>query len=505
MVKSSVLTPILSGVLAVSVAGSGAFIAIDQMKKSDKASESNNKAIVHEVKNTAVKHVEDKINAALDTAEQAIKGELDFAYDTNIEFEFGDAFTDELGTSVKPFTLKTKTAQKGGLSKASLTAEYGGERLATGDLIADNENGVVYLRCAELNEDYLCCSKADFENYYNQLLSSSGAGVNMMSASTLKAPKFNELKEVIDNIDYEALYDDFAGYVEAVKDALPEGKEKDNISGDINGYEYDYAVKTVEITGKVVQNVVAAVVDRAADDAFLKDYVSQMGVDANSYDKMIESLRNEYSKVSDEELVKSYVTFDVYYDNDNPTGFNIKLDNGGFIKLILMDEEDAVGIDFKFEESNAKVTVKGAFGTEDNIINGSLNASFAEKNKEIGSFDLTIEDLQEVGDNFSGKINLSVENEDREMFAGSIVSNSTEDTVDITIKASAEGKDLGTLKITGESTDASDFSLPSGKTYNPLNKDEMEAYMKNCDTEGFMNNIKSVIGEDVFKEIDRQF
>lgn len=71
MVKNKVLTPVLAGVLGLSIVGSGLGYYFVNKDSNDGKTEGGKAKLTQ---------VADNINNTLGTAEKAIKGELDFAY-----------------------------------------------------------------------------------------------------------------------------------------------------------------------------------------------------------------------------------------------------------------------------------------------------------------------------------------------------------------------------------------------------------------------------------------
>ena len=104
MVKNKVLTPVLAGVLGLSIVGSGlGYYFVN--KDSDDGKTEGGKA--------KLTQVADNVNNTLSTAEKAIKGELDFAYNATATVSFGEGFTEEAGVSLQPISVTTVTKQKG--------------------------------------------------------------------------------------------------------------------------------------------------------------------------------------------------------------------------------------------------------------------------------------------------------------------------------------------------------------------------------------------------------
>ena len=162
MLKKSFLTPVLSGVLAVTVAGSGVLYYFDK-KDGDQDEKSNAKSD----KRPTLSQVADNVSDTLDLAEQAIKGELDFAYTAKAELIFGDELTKEMGYDVKPFAVETSTKQKDKKTAADISLQYDSKNLVSLNTVYDNENETVYVKVPELSDAYLSATPDDLQALIN--------------------------------------------------------------------------------------------------------------------------------------------------------------------------------------------------------------------------------------------------------------------------------------------------------------------------------------------------
>ena len=378
MVKSSVLTPVLSGVLAVTVAGSGVLYVFDKKDK-DKEAETKSKA---SESNSTFNRVKEKMVATADKVEKAINGELDFAYSGKVELEFGPAFTKELGFEVKPLAVEAKTMQKSGLTGANIAATYGSDTLASLDLTIDNQNKVYYIKCPELNDAFLTGSSDEITNYLQEYASKSGVDLSKLNSLTAGLGNnalatgannmdANQIKDVLGDIDFEALTNDLEEYVKAIEDAVPDGTEKGNVSGDIKGYAYDYTVKTIDVTGQVILDIVNAVADKAAGDQLLKDYAAQGGVSAEDYDKMINQLKESLSKTTGTDNDKTLFTIDLYSLDGEEKGFALDMGQTGVIKMVAIDDGTVFALDMDASFQGSNVKLNGAFDSSNDEINGS--------------------------------------------------------------------------------------------------------------------------------------
>lgn len=285
MLKKSFLTPVLSGVLAVTVVGSGVLYYFDRSGEKDSANEKSSEK--------KISSVSDNIGETIDIASKALKGDLDFSYTADAELKFGEGFTNEIGYEIKPIAVSTATKQKGKKTAADMSFKYDSKNLMSLNTVIDNETQTVYIKCPELSDSYLSASAdeingllADSGLSMDDSLESATGSLTAMSAGAATASS-SEILDILGEIDYEALAADLEEYWKLIEENCPEGKENGNITGDIDGNSYDYSVKTYEITGQVVYDMVTDVTEKAKSDEFLKDLFVKMGMSESDYDSAI--------------------------------------------------------------------------------------------------------------------------------------------------------------------------------------------------------------------------
>jgi len=116
--------------------------------------------------------------------------------------------------------------------------------------------------------------------------------------------------------------------------------------------------------------------------------------------------------------------------------------------------------------------------------------------------EVTLKDLKEEGDAFSGTIRFDVNGtSDSQAVSGwvELASASTADKLDLSVEFGMNGKQFVTMAVTGNKTEASDITVPSGdKIYDITNDDQMNTYLAGCDSDGFVANVKKVLGDEVY-------
>lgn len=207
--KSSVLTGILSGVLAVTVAGSGALYWF-----SDKDDKSKKVETVSEVK----QYIDD----TFEFAENAIKGKTDYAYKANLNIKVDDSAANMLGVKIKDIELTTETKSKGNKRSSDYAFKYDSNALASINMVSDDDN--FYLRVPELNESYIKLGAQDIKSYVDDALNLNDLFSVKINGSDSEAESqiFNaDIFESIKEIDFEGLADDLNNYVDLIDEKIP--------------------------------------------------------------------------------------------------------------------------------------------------------------------------------------------------------------------------------------------------------------------------------------------
>ena len=318
----------------------------------------------------------------------------------------------------------------------------------------------------------------------------------MMAASSAQLDA-DDVMNVLESLDYDAITKDMEEYVNIVIDNIPEGKESGTKSGDISGAAYDYTVKTYEVKGQDVYDIIKGVVDRAKGDETIKDVLLQLGLTEDDYNELIDSMDISEEPTADE-LEEVLLSVDVYYDGDEVMGFSTDIEEVS-LDMIIVEDDNEYAIDLNMTDDNDDgFKISGAVKDDGGKANGGFDCSFTDAGDTV-SLSLSINDVAPVGDLFSGSIKLEMQVYD-ENPAIELVSASTDDKLDLSLIVTESGKDYITVKVTGEATDASDITLPSGDIFT-FNEEGMNSYLNTCDTDAFTENLKSALGDDLYNDM----
>ena len=511
MVKNKVLTPVLAGVLGLSIVGSGlGYYFVN--KDSDDGKTEGGKA--------KLTQVADNVNNTLSTAEKAIKGELDFAYNATATVSFGEGFTEEAGVSLQPISVTTVTKQKGSNTEADVSLTYGGNNLVSANAIYSRDNKSAYVQIPELSDAYLMVNVDSLKDEIGSELSSQGIDLDSLEGADV-------------DFDTDALEKDLEEYKKVIEDSFPKPVDGEKKTGDIDGNEYSYTTKEYTISGNDVKAALKAVLDKAKDDATLKDMFSKAGVADElgmSYDEIISQYADSMDSLFASDNLDETVKFDAYYSGDDLAGFSFEKDGEGATLYTIL-KDDVVAVDFSLNMgSEGSASFKGSANTVDGVTNGKFTmkvetAADSDVDADMTSADgglsleptmavspsinfdtmeaeVTLKDLKEEGDAFSGTIRFDVNGtSDSQAVSGwvELASASTADKLDLSVEFGMNGKQFVTMSVTGNKTEASDITVPSGdKIYDMTNDDQMNTYLAGCDSDGFVANVKKVLGDEVY-------
>ena len=508
MVKKNVLTPVLAGVLGVTIAGSGVGYYLVN-KNADKESEKTKAETM--VVSPKLSVVAENISNTLSRAQDVANGELDYAYEGNVNISFGTAVTNATGMDLKDINMKVSSKQKGGNEGGDITMSYDGKDLFTVNEVVSRDNGddVIYARVPELSDAYLKASKADAEQY-------------------MKDQVGYDIKEYTDSLnDIEFDADTFEAemkkYQQVVRDNFPEVKEEGKKTGDIDGISYEYTSKSYDVTSADAQKIADAVLDTAKTDENIKkiydDGVNKMmeiqnntmygesDTETPSYEEMIDKMKEETKEsIGDDDKT---VHLETYENADGDfMGFKLTPDGEeGEMRYVIVSQDDAEGMDVFFDGGDGNImTAYGSMKSTDDTVNGTYTITAKEDEKETVKVVLTVTDVKAAGKNFSGTIRFDGKfDEGNEAVSGwyEIASASTEDDVDLTFDFGLNGENAFTMKVTSNKTEASDIELPGAdaKVYNALDENELNEYLEGCDLDGFQQKVKDAVGEELYDQM----
>ena len=506
MVKKNVLTPVLAGVLGLSIIGSGVGYFLVN-KDGGEASILGGKEEVKASPRFAV--MAENVSNTLEKAEKIAKGETDYASEADVNVSFGPALSEELEETPKDFGMKISSKQKGGKEGADIVFNYGGQQLLTvNESYSRDQDEVLFVKIPELSDAYIKVNRKDAEQY---LKDDFGYDIN----------SYADAAEDVD-FDVQAFEDDLKTYEQTFKDNMPAVKDESKKSGDIEGVSYEYTAKSYEITGADVLKVSNAMLDKAkTDEQFRKLYDDSMAKAAEqmadryasgsqetppTYDEFIDQMKESVnSEMTGDSSKADFIT---YEDKDGDfKGFELKPQGEeGIFKYVIVSDDKAEAMDMNFDSGDGeKFSLLGSMKSEDDAVNGSYTFN-ADADGEKMECIYSVNDLAAAGDNFTGsvRVDFRVDNGYDPFSAWTEVSSTSDaDNVNVVYDIGYNGQNAVKMTVNSKKTEASDVEMPGtdAKVYDALNDEEMNKYLEGCDVEGFNNKMKSVLGDKMYNDI----
>ena len=526
MIKNKVLTPVLAGVLGVSVIGSG--VGYYVVNKGDK---DGNTEKMDSMK-ISLTQVENNMTTAVDDVQKAVSGQLDYAYDSSVKITFGEALNSKMGSTgskntIKPIEIDTKVKQKGQNSQADISAKYNDATLITLETVMAKDSKTGYFRIPELSSAYIKASEKDIQdviNKYaekvqsrrNQQYVDYGTQEDSSTAQNKLNAQLEKLKPQLPDlsgIDGKKLEEKLKSYAEVIKSKLPDKKDGANLTGDIDGNKYNYKTVVYSINGKQAQDALYAVLDKMASDSDIKkifdDYMAKMkeqGADVSgvkSYAELIAQAKKQ-AAVPTENQNKT-ASLELYYDGDEISGLAVKFDGKDIFKAVAVNKKDVNAVDIAFSDGNEgnSFTVKGSAKLKDGAVNGSYAVDFKDGGKSAFTMKVTLDKVVAKENYFSGtvKIDANVNADNKtQSFSVKLSGTSSDSKKDLTVTVDVNGKNAVTVNFKLNKTEATDVAVPTENVYT---LDQMDAYKKTCDIDNFKSAINDALGVNVFGMFDR--
>lgn len=493
--KKSFLTPVLSGVLAVTVIGSGAAYYFEFVKDSDSGKESKKNGKTSITVDEAAANIEQ----SLDKAQKIAKGELDGGYKAEISYK-APAGSEEIGD----ISVTMEAKQKDKLSAMDYSVNYNSNAIISANIVYDNENEKAYVKVPELSDAYLTATVSELEEFMNSSLTSpystydfdeemyeddlyeASAYTADAMAVTSAQPDFDAMAD----IDFEALLTDLEEYADIVSNNVPEPTDGENRTGSVDGASYDLTTKNYKITSSDGLKIAQAIADKGRTDETLKNALMTMGVTEDEYNTLWDEITDIDTTDTDT------LDISVYYSGEDVAGFSLSdEDETAYVICASTDTQVIMDCDLAGE-----MTIKGAVGLDGDTLDGKITIDVNDEYDPVNMV-ITYDKLTVTDTDLIGNISYAMTSGGEETMNMTVAFNNSGDSFDITVSGNAEGQDIGSMNIKGQTTDASDITVPSGTMYNMTNESELETYLAGCDIEGWQASLKTSLGEELYNEI----
>lgn len=493
-------------------------------KKKDEKKDDTTSASEYKFNFTGLNDVLGYAKNSFNSLENSLDGDISTGASTDLSIELGEMLTSQFGYDVGKITISNNAKVKDKIFANNLSLKYNDKSLASFNCVVDND-GVGYVQIPELSDAYL---KADLVDLIE------GETGTSFDTDSFEIPE--EFEKTLEAFDEEKVSNLFENYIGIIEKHVPDSEKGDNYTGKINELEYTYETKEYKVDGKIGFDCVSEILNEVKNDKEI----------AALWNEIVDMQKKEAADsgyYSDEELEEYYPSFEtsiseyidsfnagkddayssddlmvvkVYYDGDRTMGFNVEVDGEGFT-LAMIDEKTSFGVGFTVLEvseddeeytysQNTQMgfTIEGEDGKYDGKLAYTCEYSDSDgSTSNLGyelTFDTDVEIVDEKTGAFKGDINFGM-NIGEETLGLTISSNSTADKADISFTAKYNDQAIVTIGIVNVITDATDITVPSGKTYDISNDTDMAEFSQNCDLEGFLTSVQTALGEDLYNAI----
>lgn len=520
MMKKSFLTPVLSGVLALTVVGSGAAYYFEFVKDSgdgkaktaDESSQSGAVTIDEAAKN---------IEAQLNKAQQLAKGEYNGAYTAQVTYKPSQSVSDTVGlsTPLSDVSVSVEAKQKDKMTSVNYGFNYGANSVISANMVIDNANETAYFQIPDFSDAYLTGNADDLAALVQEYASAAGTGTvfdedyssydfddydsddsyeaSSYTADMMASPAagLSDLNvDALSDIDFDALLTDLETYGDTIKENAPEATDGADKTGEIDGKSYTLTTKTYTITKEDGKKIAQAVADKAKADETLKGAMTSAGLSEDDYNSMWDGLLTSIDEGDD-----SALTFDVYYNGDEVQGFKAEGGDDSY-QIVNYSTDKQMILDWKFtSDGTDEFVAAGAVDIDGDTINGSVKMTMNDSD-ETTNVTATYDNLTAGEDSLTGKITINV-TDSSDNISMVYNFNNSGTNIDTNIALSANDTDLGTIAITAQETDASDITVPSGTMYNISDDDQLDQYVSSMNGDAWLESLKTTLGEELYNLI----
>lgn len=500
MMKRSYLTPVLSGVLAVTVIGSGAAYYFEFVKDGGSADKDGgkNKGGTSITVDEAAANIEKQ----LDKAQKIAKGEYDGAYKAEITYSPSADISSQVGTTVGDVSVSIEAKQKDKLTGVDYALNYNAQTVISANLVYDNAGETAYIQIPEFSDAYLT---GTLDEITQMMESSSGSAYSdydfddayEASAYTADAVSVTETSpdfEALSNIDFEALLTDLETYADTIKENAPAATDGENKTGEVDGASYELTTKTYTITEADAYKICNAIADKGRADETLKSSFISMGMTESDYNEIWDELVDGIDPDGDDTAV-----VEVYYSGEDVAGWRAYADDDN-IQMINYATDSQLIVDWDFTDSGEQVmSAKGVVDIDGDTINGKIDMNIVDDDGTATKAEISYDNLKATDDVVSGGMTVTMWDDDTEIGKMTYTLNNTSDSCDMSVSMFADGIDLGTVKLTMQETDASDITVPTGTMYNITDESQLEQYVAGMDAAGWSESLKTILGDELYE------
>ncbi len=429
-------------------------------------------------------------------------GQADKAFSGELSVSFGADAAKELGVDkLEDIALTSDVKAKDGNIETLLGIKYGKDELINADIIRDESTGNIYFGSKQLSSAYLYVTGEEIEAAIGEIEGELGdeIGTNTLTEAITVDPYLTMNGEEMSDEDVQMLEKKLDEYAEEIEKNAPQGAEGEKVTGDIDGVSYTLDSKEYIVSGNDALNMVTAVADKLkADDELLDMFTKYFEAQQVSKQDIIDAVDELVAELKDSDDLSETVPFTAYYQDDAFAGMAFDIDGQSLNMLWYVEDEAACGsldVDSDSEKVNMTASAK--------IDDGATDVSAKLDIPGEASMSFKIDDFMIVDEEtgaFKGSVDISVSDSEQTMGI-TAKSDSTSSKLDMSAQMSMNGEKLISISLTGKETKATDIKIPSGKTFDATDDEQLEQYAATMDPDKFQKDIKKALGDDLYSAI----
>ncbi len=518
--KKSPLVPVLSGVLAASVAGSAAaFVFVDPLNNALENTFTSPEKQIVKVNTSYFGSVIDDVFTAVDSVSEA-SSDVKEGFKTTLTVIPGEEMLAESeSTSIKSVGFSASAMVDNKISAQDISVLINDENVITAKTYIDANIPAAYFSIPELSDDLIMVSVDDLDEVIDDMTAINELTTTLTESTESLTTSLEELgitKEVFDRINER--------YINLVFESIDDVSRATNVEGDVNGAEFKYTTLTVELTYQDLYDISVDVLEEVKEDEDIKDIFmkaydevatlattegAEMEMTADQmYADFIADIDQMLAEMDEPEDSEEFDMDDEFakvvewLDKDNNlVGFELSSlvkDEEFSMGMLMVDNDKEYAIEeWVFDGYSVAMQVDGYLEKEGKAITGFINVSVdgEEMNFNFDKF-LVDEEADVISGSFDATM-ITGYDEYQEKMGIKFTADTTNSVKTTSMTMLENDKEMLTFKLVNETIPFTSIVIPEYK----YTIDQMEEYLENCDTEAYLDDMKNKLGEDVYNEI----
>ena len=423
------------------------------------------------------------VNTDEDYAEQS---DLNINYNGDIE-----------GVEIKPINVTMINNVKNGMLQSDIKVNYDSKRLATVDLIRDNEQGINIARLSELSKNYLKINDTDIDKMIDET-NDDDMDIDIDEDDIYAMDPIRFLA-ALSQCEKDELTSHLKEYVDFTKSSLPEIEKGDSEKINIDGADYNCDTYVSEVTVKQMCDIIEQISKKLKTDNYFIEAAKKAGYTEKQFKQLVDDYFTPDTSDMTKEELNHKITLQGYKYNGEKVGFNIYSDKEISLKFIDIDNKLLYSMN-DFDGYEAALTYS------DKTINGTVKITDEEGTAVVTLDNLVINDKGLTGE---AEINMPfVDDTDSNKTSNlnlKYKSTSENGITNKNIDAYIDGENLFNISFDSKPIESTDIVVPTQDVYNYSDSKELSKYVSSCDVDGFLENAKNVLGPELYQMLADSF